>query len=201
MDIHIRTATLDDVPALQQLIPLSARELSKNYYTRQQIDSANKFIFGVDTQLIADQTYYVAQAAEQIVGCGGWSKRKTLFGGDQMKDMADPMLDPKTDAGRIRAFFVHPDWARKGIGRRLIRTCEDAARAEGFSLMELASTLPGEPLYSAMGYQVSQRVEHPMPDGTSLPLAYMHKLLNVMQDKDNGKKQDKAWYPDSRMHT
>jgi GNAT superfamily N-acetyltransferase len=178
MDIDIRVATLDDLFALQQLIPLSARELSKNYYTSQQIDSANKFIFGVDTQLIVDRTYYVAEAEKQIVGCGGWSKRKTLFGGDQMKDTADPMLDPKTDAGRIRAFFVHPDWARKGIGRRLIQTCEDAARAEGFSRMELASTLPGEPLYSAMGYQVTRRLDYPMPDGTSLPLAYMHKLLN-----------------------
>jgi len=188
MDISIRVALLEDVPVLKELIPLSARELSKGYYTPQQAESAVKYIFGVDTQLVSDKTYYVAEAdgdalsgdaisKRQIVGCGGWSKRKTMFGGDQMKAEADPMLDPKEDAGRIRAFFIHPNWARKGIGRRIIQACEDAAQADGFTRMELVATLPGEPLYAAMEYEVYERIEIPMGDGTTLPAARMKKEL------------------------
>jgi GNAT superfamily N-acetyltransferase len=168
-------AVMDDVPALQKLIPHSARELSKGYYTPQHIESAITYIFGVDTQLISDGTYYVAEAAGQMVGCGGWSKRKTLFGGDQMKAEQDPMLDPTVDAGRIRAFFTHPAWARKGIGRRIIQACEDAAKAEGFTRLELVATLPGEPLYAAMGYAVTERMHIPMSDGITLPAAHMKK--------------------------
>lgn len=126
--------------------------------------------------MIADQTYYVAEAEGQVVGCGGWSKRRTLFGGDQMKLEQDSLLDPKIDAGRIRAFFVHPDWARKGIGRRLIQACEDGSIAAGFSRMELAATLPGEPLYAAMGYEATERVDYPV-NGSTLPLVYMRKDL------------------------
>jgi GNAT superfamily N-acetyltransferase len=175
MEITIRVAVMDDVPALQTLIPHSARELSQGYYTPQQIESAIKYIFGVDTQLITDRTYYVAEAAGQMAGCGGWSKRKTMFGGDQMKAAQDPMLDPTADAGRIRAFFTHPAWARKGIGRRIIQACEEAARAEGFTRLELVATLPGEPLYAAMGYAVTERLDIPMPDGITLPAAHMKK--------------------------
>ena len=175
MEITIRVALMDDVPALKKLIPQSARELSKGYYTPQQIESAIQYIFGVDTQLISDRTYYVAEAAGQMVGCGGWSKRKTMFGGDQMKEEQDPMLDPKADAGRIRAFFTHPEWTRKGIGRRIIQACEEAAKAEGFTRLELVATLPGEPLYAAMGYAVTERMDIPMSDGTTLPAAHMKK--------------------------
>ncbi|MBI5580635.1 MAG: GNAT family N-acetyltransferase [Deltaproteobacteria bacterium] len=175
MEISIRLAVMDDVPALKELIPRSVRELSRGYYTPQQIESAIKYIFGVDTQVISDRTYYVAEAEGQVVGCGGWSKRKTMFGGDQMKAAQDPMLDPKKDAGRIRAFFIHPVWARKGIGRRIIQACEEAAIADGFTRMELVATLPGEPLYAAMGYEVTQRMDIPMRDGTTLAAAYMKK--------------------------
>lgn len=175
MEITIRVAVMDDVPTLQQLIPHSARELSKGYYTPQQIERAITYIFGVDTQLISDRTYYIAEAAGQMVGCGGWSKRKTMFGGDQMKVEQDPMLDPTVDAGRIRAFFTHPAWARQGIGRRIIQACEDAAKAEGFTRLELVATLPGEPLYAAMGYAVTERLEIPMSDGITLPAAHMKK--------------------------
>jgi GNAT superfamily N-acetyltransferase len=175
MEITIRVAVMDDVPALQKLIPHSARELSKGFYTPQQIESAIKYIFGVDTQLISDKTYYVAEVAGQMVGCGGWSKRKTMFGGDQMKAEQDLMLDPKADAGRIRAFFTHPAWARKGIGRRIIQACEEAAKAEGFTRLELVATLPGEPLYAAMGYKVTERMDIPMSDGITLPAAHMKK--------------------------
>ena len=175
MEITIRVAVMDDVPALKKLIPQSARQLSKGYYTPQQIESALTYIFGVDTQLISDRTYYVAEAAGQMVGCGGWSKRKTMFGGDQMKEEQDPMLDPEADAGRLRAFFTHPEWARKGIGRRIIQACEEAAKAEGFTRLELVATLPGEPLYAAMGYAVTERMDIPMSDGTSFPAAHMKK--------------------------
>jgi GNAT superfamily N-acetyltransferase len=175
MEIAIRVAVMDDVPALQTLIPHSARELSKGYYTPQQIESAIQYIFGVDTQLISDRTYYVAEAAGQMVGCGGWSKRKTMFGGDQMKAEQDARLDPKADAGRIRAFFTHPAWARQGIGRRIIQACEAAAKAAGFTRLELVATLPGEPLYAAMGYEVTEHMDIPMPDGITLPAAHMKK--------------------------
>ena len=175
MEVIIRPAVHGDVPILQALIPESARELSKGYYTPEQIAGAIQYVFGVDTQLISDQTYYVAEVENQIVGCGGWSKRKTMFGGDQMKEEQDPLLDPKQDAARIRAFFIRSDWARRGIGRRIIQACEDAARAEGFTQMELVATLPGEPLYAAMGYAVTRRLEIPMANGVTLPAAHMQK--------------------------
>lgn len=177
MEFTIRAATMEDIPALQKLIPESARKLSEGYYTPQQIESAIKYIFGVDTQLIADRTYYVVESDHQIVGCGGWSRRKTLYGGDQMKVMEDPLLDPSKDAARIRAFFIHPDWARKGIGRRIIHACEEAAKADGFTKMELGATIPGEPLYAAQGYEVTDRFEIPMADGITLPCAHMKKEL------------------------
>lgn len=177
MEISIRVATMEDIPALQKLIPESARGLSQGYYTPQQIESAIKYIFGVDTQLIADKTYYIAEAGGHVVGCGGWSKRKTLYGGDQMKAKQDPLLDPREDAGRIRAFFIHPDWARKGIGRRIIEACEESAKTEGFTRMELGATLPGEPLYAAMGYEVTDRFDIPMADEITLPCAHMKKQL------------------------
>lgn len=178
MEITVRVATIEDIPALKELIPLAARGLSQGYYTSEQIESAIKYIFGVDTQLIADGTYYVAETQDQIVGCGGWSKRKTLYGGDQMKAQEDPLLDPKVEAGRIRAFFIHPNWARKGIGRRLIEVCEQVAKAEGFTRMELGATLPGEPLYAALGYEVTERFDISMINGLKLPCAHMKKQLS-----------------------
>ena len=177
MEISIHVATTEDIPALQKLIPESARGLSQGYYTSEQIESAIKYIFGVDTQLIADKTYFIAEAGGQVVGCGGWSKRKTLYGGDQMKAEQDPLLDPTAEAGRIRAFFIHPNWARKGIGRRIIEACEEAAKVDGFTRMELGATLPGEPLYAAMGYEVTDRFDIPMQDGTILACAHMNKQL------------------------
>ena len=177
MELSIRLAVIQDVPALKELIPLSARELSKGYYTSRQTESAIKYIFGVDTQLITDRTYYAAESGGEIVGCGGWSRRRTLFGGDQMKAEEDPMLDPSLDAGRIRAFFIHPRWARRGIGRGIILACEEAARADGFTRMELVSTLPGEPLYASMGYEVYERIDIPMADGVTLPAARMRKNM------------------------
>ncbi|MBD1364085.1 GNAT family N-acetyltransferase [Mucilaginibacter sp. ZT4R22] len=175
----MRLANSNDIPALQQLIALSVRGLSKGYYTDAQIESAIKYIFGVDTQLVKDGTYYLTEKDGVITGCGGWSKRNTLYGGDQHKAVEDPLLDPSKDAARIRAFFVHPGYARQGIGRKLINTCEDAAQANGFSTMELGATLPGVPLYEALGYTAVERIDAPLPDGEVLGIVRMRKELSV----------------------
>jgi GNAT superfamily N-acetyltransferase len=166
MLISFRLATLSDIAALQQLIPESVRTLSTGYYDPDQIQSALTYIFGVDTQLIVDQTYFVAEADGQIVGCGGWSRRALLFGGDQRRSDEDgKLLEPGKDAARIRAFYVHPNWTRKGIGRQIIRACEDAAKAAGFNRLELVATLPGQPLYSASGYFIVEPVTVTLADG------------------------------------
>ena len=170
-----RQATSADIPALQGLSPASVRALSAGFYDERQSESAIQYVFGVDTQLIDDGTYYIAESAGQIVGCGGWSKRKTLYGGDQAKAAEDPLLDPATEAARIRAFFVHPDWARRGVGSRLMATCEEAARQANFTTLELVATLPGEPLYKAFGYEPIDRFDIVMPDGLTLPVVRMGK--------------------------
>lgn len=177
MKVHLRLAAMNEVAALEQLIAASVRGLSRDHYTATQIESALVHVFGIDTQLIADGTYFVAELAGQLVGCGGWSKRKTLFGGDQAKAAEDNLLDPQTDPARIRAFFVHPDFARRGIGKQIIEACEQAAQVAGFRRLELAATLPGEPLYRAVGYEALERWEHQLADGASLPLVRMGKSL------------------------
>ena len=177
-NLSIRPATRGDIPALDALIPASARELSGGFYTPAEVDAAVAHVFGVDAQLIADGTYFVAVIGERIVGCGGWSRRQTICGGDQAKGAGeDPPIDPGTDPTRIRAFFVHPEFARRGIGRRLLRECEKAARAAGFTSAELAATLPGEPLYAAHGYDVIERTTVPTPTGVPLPIVRMRKRL------------------------
>ena len=163
--MNIRPAQQDDIAALQDLIERSARALSVQDYSGQQIDSLVRYVYGVDSQLIADGTYFVIEREDEPLACGGWSKRGTLFGGDQAKGAIDPLLDPSTDAARIRAFFVHPDAARQGLGRRLLETCIAAARQAGFRRLELMATLPGERLYRALGFQSAPAVEHQMPDG------------------------------------
>jgi len=173
----IRLAATADIPALQELIAASVRGLSEGYYSPKQIESSIKYIFGIDTQLLADGTYYVIEADNTIVACGGWSKRKTLYGGDQHKSVADPLLDPKTDAARIRAFFVDPAWARQGIGKMMINHCETEAINNGFTAMELGATLPGEPLYKAMGYTSISNINADMPDGETLEVIKMSKKL------------------------
>jgi GNAT superfamily N-acetyltransferase len=177
MPFKIRLATFDDIHDLDKLIAASVRGLGMGYYGEKQIESSVRYIFGVDTQLLRDGTYYVVEAGGQLAACGGWSKRKTLYGGDQHKGHADPLLDPLTDAARIRAFFVDPNFARQGIGRMLIDWCENEAVQYGFKRMELGATLPGEPLYLAMGYKsISRELAH-MPDGESIAIIKMHKGL------------------------
>ena len=177
MPITTRLATFEDVPVLQQLIARSARGLSEGFYTPAQAESAIKYVFGVDSQLLIDGTYYIAETDDDIVACGGWSRRNTLFGGDQHKGVEDPLLNPATDAARIRAFFVSPDHARKGLGRMMIDLCETAAKNYGFTRMELGATLPGVPLYQAMGYSAVERIDLPLPDGEIMGIVKMEKKL------------------------
>jgi len=155
MTITIRLAQNRDIRLLEELLPLSARNLQTAYYSSAQIEGALGTVFGVDSQLILDGTYFVAEASDQqIVGCGGWSKRNTLFGSDRAKVASvDELLDPAQAPARIRAFFVHPNWSRRGIGSRIMLSCENAAIQAGFSDIELVATFAGEPLYAKNAYQ------------------------------------------------
>jgi N-acetylglutamate synthase-like GNAT family acetyltransferase len=177
MDWKPRRAQESDIPALEELIPLSVRGLQAAYYSAAQMEAAIGPVFGVDRQLIRDGTYFVVEDEGRIVGCGGWSKRKTLYGGDRGRIGEDEELDPKQDAARVRAFFVHPKWARRGIGRSILAACEQAAVAAGFRRAELVGTLAGEPLYAAFGYVVVERYDAPMAGGLGLPVVRMTREL------------------------
>ena len=171
--LRVRPATRADVPQVESLIARSARALSDGYYTSAQVESLLRFVFGTDTQLIDDGTYFVAERDGQLVGAGGWSRRRTLFGGDQMKRREDPLLDPRSEPARIRAFFVDPAVARQGVGRRLFDECRAAAAAAGFRALTLVATLPGEPLYQALGFTVTERFQLRLPDQEEVPVARM----------------------------
>lgn len=178
MNVIIRLATMDDTPVLQDLIRESVRGLSDSYYSPPQIESALLHVFGVDTQLILDGTYFIAEVEEQIAGSGGWSKRATLFGGDQSKaNRIDSLLDPALEPARIRAFYIHPKWSRRGIGTLILKSCENAAQAAGFRRVELASTLPGIPFYLARGYDKGEEVPIEMPNGQLLSTFRMTRSL------------------------
>jgi GNAT superfamily N-acetyltransferase len=173
--IQFRPATPADIPGLERLIPLSMRALGASVYTPEELEVV-LLLVGVDKQLIDDGTYFVAEADAEIVACGGWSYRKKLYGGEGVA-AAPAMLDPATDAARIRAFFVHPDCAGHRLGSRLLELCENAARAAGFRRMELGATRPGEALYSKNGYQALETIVQSTRDGRSLPLVRMVKQL------------------------
>ena len=180
MDFSLRKAIPADVPVLETLIEASVRGLQAQDYSPSQIESALASVYGVDSQLIADGTYFVVQANSAggaIVACGGWSKRKTLYGGDVWKAREDSLLNPQTDAAKIRAFFVHPDWVRRGIGTLLLDACEQAAMAEGFRRFEMGATLSGVPLYRARGYVSLENLGVPLANGESLPIVRMEKRL------------------------
>ena len=176
--MNVRVATPGDIPSLQQLIEQSVRGLSGGFYTPAQIDAAMAQVFGVDTQLIADGTYYVIDGTTGPAAAGGWSGRRTLFGGDQMKGAQDPLLDPATEAARIRAFFVHPDWARRGLARQLYSACEMAALGAGFRRFELMATMPGVPLYAALGFVAQEQVVLPLANGVDVPFVRMMRELS-----------------------
>jgi GNAT superfamily N-acetyltransferase len=181
MLLSVRKAVLADIPALANLIRESVLTLQAGDYTPQQLDLALRQVFGVDTQLIEDGTYFAAETevdgASVVVGCGGWSKRKTLYGSDHCAGREDTLLDPDHDAAKIRAFFVHPAWARRGIGSRILEVCEAAAAAEGFRRLEMGATLTGVPLYLARGYIEGQHRQVPLVPGLSLPIVHMEKRL------------------------
>jgi GNAT superfamily N-acetyltransferase len=182
---HIRRAAPADVRALRALIDLSVRSLQARDYSPAQIEGALETVFGVDSQLIADGTYFAAEVVgdgekTEIAGCGGWSKRKTLFGGDLGAGREDSLLDPIRDNARIRAFFVHPDWARRGIGSRILAACESAAMEAGFKGFELGATITGERLYRARGYQAIERIEVPLGNGALLPIIRMSKVKDTL---------------------
>lgn len=170
-----RLASLTELPALEELIPLSARTLQSGYYTVAQIEGAIGTVFGVDRQLIKDGTYFVAVHGEKIVGCGGWSRRKTTYGGDRARKNEDSLRDPTTEPAMIRAFFVHPGYARQGIGRGFMELCEEAATGAGFGRIEIVATLAGQPLYAAFGYDVVERFDIELANGGRMPVVRMGK--------------------------
>jgi GNAT superfamily N-acetyltransferase len=184
---RLRLAMPEDVPVLRELIEASARGLQTEDYTPAQIEGALKTVFGVDSQLIADGTYILAEApldqkgsgrrtAEwMVVGCGGWSKRKTLYGSDRWTGREDVLLDPRRDAAKIRAFFIHPAWARQGVASMILKACEEAARAAGFSRYEMGATLTGAKLFGARGYMAVKPISIPLINGETLPVIHMEK--------------------------
>jgi GNAT superfamily N-acetyltransferase len=175
MDWQPRLAREDDILRLVALIPISVKRLQARHYSGAQMEAALGLVFGVDSQLIRDGTYFVVEREGQIIGCGGWSNRKTLFGGDAMKTGMDIELDPKRDPARIRAFFVHPAWARCGIGCAILERCEKAIQLAGFRSVELVATLTGEPFYRACNYSQGERFEVPLANGLTLPVVQMVK--------------------------
>jgi GNAT superfamily N-acetyltransferase len=193
--IRIRKAVAAEVPDLRDLIEVSVRELQAEDYSSAQMEGALGTVFGVDSQLIEDGTYFVAEARVRdtrsdravadgnenpgtgwtLAGCGGWSKRKTLYGGDRWTGREDSLLDPRRDAAKIRAFFIHPAWARRGIGSRILEACEMAASAAGFARYEMGATLTGAKLFGAKGYVAVENIVVPLKNGLSLPVIRMRK--------------------------
>jgi GNAT superfamily N-acetyltransferase len=177
MSFAIRKAELADVEALRSLIELSVRRLQAVHYTPDQLERGLQLVYGVDTQLIEDGTYFVVQSASVMVGCGGWSRRKTLYGGDQWAAREDALLQPGRDAAKIRAFFVHPDWVRRGVASLILDACEAAAKQAGFTRLEMGSTLTGVALYRARGYAELESLTVPLGDGEGLPIVRMAKAI------------------------
>jgi GNAT superfamily N-acetyltransferase len=173
-----RPAILADLAAIEELIAASARALCSADYPPAVVEAALGTAWGCDTELIRDGTYFVAEVGGRLAACGGWGKRKTLFGGDRRTGREFDLLDPATDAARIRAFFVHPDFARRGLARELLDRCEGAAQAAGFRAAKLMATLTGVPFYRAHGYAGEGRVEFPLPGGLTIAFVPMRKPLS-----------------------
>ena len=190
INFQIRLAEPEDIPGLHALIEASIRGLQFNDYTPAQIEGAIGTVLGLDTQLIRDRTYFLVEAISEdgqskrsserkLAGCGGWSYRKTLFGSDGATVREPEKLDPATDAAKVRAIFVHPDFARMGLGSLILNHVEQAAYTAGFRRYEMGSTLTGIPLYTLKGYVPIERVEVPLKNGESLPIVKMEKVPNV----------------------
>ena len=183
---HVRLARDEDVPALHALIEASVRGLQAGDYTPAQIEGALGTVLGLDTQLIRDETSFVVETTpaqgskeRELAGCGGWSKRRTLFGADKGPGREPELLDPAVDAAKVRAIFVHPDFARRGLGSLILKHVEDAARAAGFTRYEMGSTLTGVPLYRLKGYVEVERIDVPLRNGEALPVVRMTKQAGI----------------------
>jgi GNAT superfamily N-acetyltransferase len=176
-EFSLRAARDSDIATMQALIQRSGIGLSQGFYTPGQAAAITHEVFGVDSQLVRDGTYFVIEHNGVIVACGGWGKRDTLHGGDQRKQGTDRLLAPGVEAARIRAFFVEPGMARQGLGTMLMKRCEEDARAAGFTSLELAATLPGEPLYRALGFAEVERVELALTAGVRVPLVRMRRTI------------------------
>ena len=170
-----RLAGPDDIPALEAVMAASIAELQRGFLTPAQIE-ASRMIMGLDRQLVADGTYFVVEAAGRIAGCGGWSRRATLYGGDHTPGRDAALLNPAVDAARVRAMYTHPDFARRGVGRLILELCEAAARAEGFSRLELMGTMSGRPLYESYGFIAIEEVVDDR-GGAPVPLTRMGKAI------------------------
>lgn len=185
MRAQVRKAVADDIPRIKEVIEASVRGLQTQDYSAAQIEGALESVYGVDSQLIADGTYFVAETADEhndaakIVACGGWSKRKTLYGGDQYAGREDALLDPQCDAAKIRAFFVHPECARRGLGTLILEACESAALGAGFTRLEMGATLSGVPFYRARGYSELENHLVPLGNGEALLIVRMAKNVNA----------------------
>lgn len=174
--LRLRLARPDDMPVLSALMDRAIGELLQDFLPPEGVKASFE-IMGLDTQLIADGTYFVVEDGDAIAGCGGWSRRATLFGGDHSAGRDAALLDPTKDAARVRAMYTHPDHTRKGVGRMVLDACEDAARAEGFASVEMAATMGGVPLYRACGYHDIEPFEAVTSTGYRVPLIRMGKAL------------------------
>ena len=176
---NMRLATSNDIHALNELIALSARELSRTDYSEQEIEGAIRYIYGVDTELLKDKTYFVIEKDGELAGCGGWSRRKTLFGGNQFTGREEDLyLDPLKEPAKIRAFFIHPKFARQGLGCMLLKYCEQQASLHGFTQLEMMATLPGVKLYTTLAYEAVSEELVLLPNKSSLRCVRMLKYLN-----------------------
>ncbi len=174
--LRLRLARPEDMPVMSALMDRAIGELLEAFLPPEGVKASFE-IMGLDTQLIADGTYFVVEDGDAIAGCGGWSRRATLFGGDHSAGRDAAFLDPKTDAARVRAMYTHPDHTRKGVGRLILDACEAAARAEGFSRVEMAATMGGVPLYRVCGYHDIEPFEAVTSTGYRVPLIRMGKAL------------------------
>ncbi|PZQ62353.1 MAG: GNAT family N-acetyltransferase [Phenylobacterium zucineum] len=176
MQLTHRIARPEDAPALDLVMNAAIAELQKGFLSPEQVESS-RMIMGLDRQLLADGTYFVIQAEDgRIAGCGGWSRRATLYGGDHTPGRDAALLDPATDAARVRAMYTHPDFVRRGVGRMILRLCETAAKAEGFGRLELMATLSGRALYSQCGYEDIEAIEDAR-GGAPVPMVRMGKAI------------------------
>jgi GNAT superfamily N-acetyltransferase len=176
MKLTHRLARKADMPKMRALMQMAIERLQEDFLSPEQIE-ASKHVMGLDSLLVRDGTYFVIMAGDVMAGCGGWSRRKTLFGGDHTDGRDPELLNPQKDAARVRAMYTHPDYTRRGIGTLILQLCEQAAKQEGFTKVELAATMAGVPLYTHYGFIETERWMEKTPSGVEVPLAKMVKEI------------------------